>query len=84
MECVSQLSFVVSDGEPCVRLLDAHSGLPFIVEDLSGAADREERLAELGAEEAQRSFDLETGPLIRSRLIRCRNSLFASVPAWRS
>src|SRR6266700_3361352 len=34
--------FAVSDGGPCVQLLDAHSGLPFIVEDLSGAAEREE------------------------------------------
>src|SRR5205823_2213343 len=61
--------FVTVDGRPEVRLLDARSGLPFAVHDLSGTADREARLAELSAGEAQTSFDLASGPLIRAQLV---------------
>ncbi|TGX48080.1 non-ribosomal peptide synthetase, partial [Sphingomonas gei] len=62
--------FAARDGTPEVRLLDAQVGLPLTLHDLGEAADREGALARLEAEEAAAPFDLETGPLIRARLIR--------------
>ena len=62
--------FVVEEGEPRVELLPVEMGLPLIEHDLRGIGDAEAKLKELMIAEAQASFDLRQGPLIRGRLIR--------------
>ena len=61
--------FVVKDGEVEVRLLACDQGLPLREIDLLGSG-AEADLARLCTEEARAPFDLATGPLIRSCLIR--------------
>ncbi|WP_190285783.1 non-ribosomal peptide synthetase [Montanilutibacter psychrotolerans] len=62
--------FRAVDGEPQVALLAADAGLPLIEHDLRDATDVATALAQLTAKDAQTSFDLAHGPLIRARLIR--------------
>ncbi|RAX06127.1 non-ribosomal peptide synthetase, partial [Photorhabdus bodei] len=62
--------FVSVDGQPQVRLLEPDSGLLLSQYDLRGVSDADEVLERLSTEEAHASFDLESGPLIRSALIR--------------
>ena len=63
--------FVMVDGEPVQRILSREDSRFHLVEhDLRGRSDGREELARLAAEEAEASFDLEAGPLIRGRLIR--------------
>ncbi|MFB6420649.1 MULTISPECIES: non-ribosomal peptide synthetase [Bradyrhizobium] len=70
--------FRVVDEQPRVMLLPAHERVPLLEHDLRGRDDREEELARLCRVEAATPFDLATGPLIRSRLIRTeeRDHLF--------
>ncbi len=63
--------FVIDHGRPG-QIIDPHLELPFLVEDLtdlSGPAV-EEQVKLLLSDEAHQSFNLETGPLIRARLLR--------------
>ncbi|ERT10386.1 non-ribosomal peptide synthetase, partial [Photorhabdus temperata] len=62
--------FVAVDGQPQVELLQAESGLPMKKYDLRDAPDVDAQLAFLSAQEAEASFDLARGPLIRSSLVQ--------------
>ncbi|KAG0002140.1 hypothetical protein BGZ80_006022, partial [Entomortierella chlamydospora] len=62
-------TFVNIDGQPQVLLLPSESGLPIITHVLRGEQDIDAQLHELMTLEANSLFDLEKGPLIRSRLI---------------
>ncbi|MBV9824058.1 MAG: amino acid adenylation domain-containing protein, partial [Actinobacteria bacterium] len=63
--------FEPHDGEPCQRVLPA-GPVPMPVIDLSGLPDgeRQERADELTAADARAPFDLATGPLLRTSLIK--------------
>ncbi|KAF9995748.1 hypothetical protein BGZ79_010521 [Entomortierella chlamydospora] len=63
-------TFVNIEGQPQVRLLPLEHGAPMFIHDLRGEFDIEAQLHELKNLEASASFDLEKGPLIRSRLIQ--------------
>ena len=66
--------FAMVDGEPVQQILSREESRFHLVEhDLRGHSDSREELARLAAEEAEASFDLEAGPLIRGRLIRLGN-----------
>ncbi|TIP51013.1 MAG: hypothetical protein E5X77_03725 [Mesorhizobium sp.] len=67
---VLRTTFGVEDGEPFQRIGQADIGLPLERDDLTAAADVEAALAELMPFEGQAVFDLEAGPLIRTRLVR--------------
>ncbi|WP_171903251.1 condensation domain-containing protein [Mesorhizobium sp. SEMIA 3007] len=67
---VLRTTFGVEDGEPFQRIGPADIGLPLKRDDLTAAADVEAALAELMPFEGQAVFDLEAGPLIRTRLLR--------------
>jgi natural product biosynthesis luciferase-like monooxygenase protein/amino acid adenylation domain-containing protein len=56
-------------GQPIVSLLDANAGFALIEHDLQNARDAQPLLRRWCAEEAQASFDLSQGPLIRGRLL---------------
>ncbi|MFP2901435.1 AMP-binding protein, partial [Corallococcus sp. 4LFB] len=62
-------TFVSRDGVPAQRILP---DLPVTLEqvDVSGREDRAEETARLAKAEAARSFDLETGPLMRTLLVK--------------
>jgi amino acid adenylation domain-containing protein len=63
--------FALVEGEPVQRIMAIEDSRFHLVEhDLRGRNDSREELARLAAEEAEASFDLEAGPLIRGRLIR--------------
>ncbi len=63
--------FALVEGEPVQRIEAREESRFHLVEhDLRGRSDAVEELARLGAEEAEASFDLEAGPLIRGRLVR--------------
>ena len=62
-------TFVNIDGEPFQRINTAETGFRLVEDDIRSASDRGERLKQLLATEAVAAFDLETGPLIRGRLI---------------
>jgi amino acid adenylation domain-containing protein len=63
--------FVTVDGEP-QQIIDPSRSVELPVTDLSRLpeAEREEEARRLAQEEAERSFDLEHGPLIRATLLR--------------
>ncbi|KAG0037295.1 hypothetical protein BGZ83_003473, partial [Gryganskiella cystojenkinii] len=63
-------TFSSINGKPRVVLLPPEARLPFISHDLRAAPDSEEELLRLTKTEATIPFDLEKGPLIRSRLIQ--------------
>ncbi|KAF9367661.1 hypothetical protein BGX21_007176, partial [Mortierella sp. AD011] len=64
-------TFVNIDGQPQVRILPSEPGLlSMLTHDLRGELDIETQLRELMTLEASAPFDLEKGPLIRSRLIQ--------------
>ncbi|MFM8277266.1 MAG: amino acid adenylation domain-containing protein, partial [Cyanobium sp.] len=68
---VLRTTFVSLDGEPRQRIVpaaEAHFAL--IVQDLRTTADVEAELARWLGQEAAEPFDLETGPLLRGRLLR--------------
>ncbi|MGV8002878.1 non-ribosomal peptide synthase/polyketide synthase [Photorhabdus temperata subsp. temperata] len=65
--------FIFVDGQPQVELLPVELGLPMTKYDLRKVLDVDERLKHLCAQEAQESFDLARGPLIRSGLIQLAN-----------
>lgn len=67
---VLRTTFGVEDGEPFQRFGPADIGLPLKRDDLTVAAAVEATLAELMRFEGQAVFDLEAGPLIRTRLAR--------------
>ncbi|WP_158619438.1 non-ribosomal peptide synthase/polyketide synthase [Corallococcus sp. AB011P] len=62
-------TFVSRDGVPAQRILP---DLPVTLDqvDVSGREDRAEETARLARVEAARSFDLETGPLMRALLVK--------------
>jgi len=63
--------FAMVDEEPVQRILSREDSRFHLVEhNVRGRSDAREELARLVAEEAEASFDLEAGPLIRGRLIR--------------
>ncbi|MBR1254338.1 amino acid adenylation domain-containing protein [Bradyrhizobium sp. AUGA SZCCT0240] len=66
--------FRVVDGQPSVELLPAGQGVPLLVHDLRADPAREQVLVRLSRDEANTSFDLSQGPLIRGRLIRTAES----------
>ncbi|KAF9984729.1 hypothetical protein BGZ79_005557, partial [Entomortierella chlamydospora] len=63
-------TFVNIEDQPQVRLLPAEQGVPMLIHDLRDELDIESQLHELKNLEASAPFDLEKGPLIRSRLIQ--------------
>ncbi|MER9896441.1 condensation domain-containing protein, partial [Mesorhizobium sp. M0119] len=67
---VLRTTFGAEDGEPFQRLGPANVGVPLKRDDPTAAADVEATLAELMRHEAQVTFDVEAGPLIRGRLVR--------------
>ncbi|KAK3806970.1 MAG: Non-ribosomal peptide synthetase module [Benniella sp.] len=62
--------FVAVDGQPQVRLLPAHSGLPIRWKDLQGVSDAESEVEKMSANEATIPFDLAQGPLIRVLMVQ--------------
>lgn len=67
---VLRTTFGVEDGEPFQRIGPADAGLPLKRDNVTAAADVETALSELMRHEGQAAFDLEAGPLIRTRLAR--------------
>ncbi|HEU0053345.1 MAG TPA: amino acid adenylation domain-containing protein, partial [Longimicrobium sp.] len=64
-------TFPTVDGEPVQRIAPVEESAFRLVEhDLRAAADAENELRRLTADEASASFDLEHGPLVRGRLAR--------------
>ncbi|KAF9084436.1 hypothetical protein BGX27_003809, partial [Mortierella sp. AM989] len=63
-------TFVNVEGQPQVRILPSEPGLPMLTHDLRGELEIDAQLNELSKLEASAPFDLEKGPLIRSRLIQ--------------
>jgi amino acid adenylation domain-containing protein len=68
---VLRTNFAAQDGSP-VLVIHPVTGVQIREIDLAGkpASDREAETADILAEEAQRSFDLSTGPLLRVLLLR--------------
>jgi amino acid adenylation domain-containing protein len=64
-------TFSVVGGEP-MQVISPAENFSLPLEDLSllGRPEREAELERLAGEEAQRPFDLSTGPLLRARLLR--------------
>ena len=64
-------TFAVHDEQP-VQIIAPALDLPLFVVDLSDLADslRQETIAHLASEEAQRPFQLQRGPLVRATLLR--------------
>jgi amino acid adenylation domain-containing protein len=63
--------FALVDGDPVQRIVSREESRFHLVDhDLRGRSDAGKELARLAAEEAEASFDLQAGPLIRGRLIR--------------
>jgi Condensation domain/TubC N-terminal docking domain len=64
-------TFAVVDGEP-VQVISPTMDTKLPVEDLSGLpqAEREAEAKRLALEEKRRPFDLERGPLVRTKLVR--------------
>ncbi|ANZ40480.1 hypothetical protein BBK82_35175 [Lentzea guizhouensis] len=60
-------TFTEVDGHG-VQVVAAHATVPLRVEDLSAAADQDDALDRLCAEELTTPFDLSTGPLVRAVL----------------
>jgi amino acid adenylation domain-containing protein len=63
-------TFARVDGRPVQVIGEPEKGLQLREHDLSGRSSAEEELAALAKREATESFDLESGPLVRGRLIR--------------
>ncbi len=68
---VLRTRFVSHNGQP-VQVIEPATALPMPVVDLRAlsAAAREQDIVRLANEEAERPFDLSTGPLIRASLLR--------------
>ncbi|ORX76564.1 acetyl-CoA synthetase-like protein [Basidiobolus meristosporus CBS 931.73] len=62
--------FITVDGQPRVQLLPANLGIGMSAYDIRGEPDMDKRLQELSAVEASAPFNLETGPLVRAKLIQ--------------
>jgi amino acid adenylation domain-containing protein len=63
-------TFAAQDGRP-VQVIARQLDLPLVVTDLSNFdGDKEAELQRLAHEEAGQLFDLQTGPLLRARLVR--------------
>ncbi|MBB4636977.1 amino acid adenylation domain-containing protein [Longimicrobium terrae] len=63
-------TFAEVDGVPEQRIGAADAAFHLAEHDLEGQADADEELGRLMAEEVRAPFDLQSGPLIRGRLIR--------------
>jgi non-ribosomal peptide synthetase component F len=71
-------SFAFIDGEPVQRIAPGENSCFHLIEhDLRVCGDVLAELARLTAQEAEASFDLEAGPLIRGRLIRLADDEYA-------
>ncbi|MEX2746247.1 condensation domain-containing protein [Rhizobium mongolense] len=66
---VLRTTFGLDHGEPFQRIGSAEAGLTLKQDDLT-AADVKTTLADLMSPEAQATFDLDAGPLIRGRFVR--------------
>ena len=62
-------TFAAVDGEPVQRFAPADSGFALVEHDLRGSDDVAGELKRLSMQETGAPFDLETGPLIRGRLV---------------
>jgi amino acid adenylation domain-containing protein len=62
-------TFGGAHGEPVQRIAPPGAGLTLVEHDLRGRRDAMQELESLAAREATAPFDLETGPLIRGRLV---------------
>ncbi len=71
---VLRTRFETREGRP-VQVIDEASEIAMPVSDISHlkASDAEQRTREIARQEAQRSFDLERGPVWRARLVRLSN-----------
>ena len=63
-------TFAVVDGTPVQCIGDAQRGFVLVEHDLRGHVDAREQLEALSVQEPAAAFDLETGPLVRGRLIQ--------------
>ncbi|KAF9342577.1 hypothetical protein BGX26_007250, partial [Mortierella sp. AD094] len=63
-------AFVEIDGQPQVKIISATSSMPLVIHDLQDVPNAERQLQELMEKEATTAFDLTSGPLVRSQLIR--------------
>lgn len=63
-------TFVTVEGAPSLRIAPESAGFLLVEHDLRGRPDAAEALARIKVEESQTPFDLESGPLIRGRLVR--------------
>ncbi|WP_284332731.1 amino acid adenylation domain-containing protein, partial [Dyella flagellata] len=61
-------TFLLAEGSPIVGLLQAESGMPWQEEELPDGAQPVSYVRQRASEEIHRAFDLEQGPLIRTRL----------------
>ncbi|HEX5882907.1 MAG TPA: amino acid adenylation domain-containing protein [Pyrinomonadaceae bacterium] len=66
---VLRTTFILVDGEP-VQVMSPPSPAVLSLIDLSQLTDRETEARRLAREEAQKPFDLERGPLMRTTLLR--------------
>ncbi|MBZ5521196.1 MAG: non-ribosomal peptide synthase/polyketide synthase [Acidobacteriia bacterium] len=75
---VLRTRFEASDGGPR-QIIEAEAPLDMDVVEMSGGTeeDRVERLRRLAQEETQKPFDLKTGPLIRVKLLRVQEQMYA-------
>jgi amino acid adenylation domain-containing protein len=64
-------TFAVKDGHPVQRIAP-HLIIPLVVQDIPGVPEevREEEARRIAVEEAREPFHLNTGPLVRARLLR--------------
>ncbi|HEY6235447.1 MAG TPA: condensation domain-containing protein, partial [Candidatus Elarobacter sp.] len=62
-------TFVAVDGAPVQRIAPPSTGMSLIEHDLRGLDGAAAERARLAAEEMSAPFDLETGPLVRGRLV---------------
>src|SRR5688572_7781378 len=67
-------TFITLDGQPVQRIAVEDSGFALREYDMRGRADALEALEQMARREAVEAFDLETGPLIRGRLIQLDDS----------
>src|SRR5580700_7571150 len=67
-------TFAAKDGHPVQVILPSVT-LPLVIQDLTGVPDAagEEEARRIAIEESMRPFDLSTGPLVRTRLLRITN-----------
>ncbi|WP_334190910.1 amino acid adenylation domain-containing protein, partial [Noviherbaspirillum sp.] len=65
-------TFIMADGVPLQRIAAGDTGFTLQEHDLRGVRDAEEELVRISDAEALAPFDLESGPLVRGRLLQLK------------